>query len=430
MPIETFPIGPLETNCHIVISGSDAVAVDPGGDLNSGLGEVLALLKEQNLTLRAILCTHFHFDHLYGVAALHEATGAPVYGPAGDASLLGTELGGSGAWGFPPVTTFQWEDLKEGPHTFVDGQVICNGLHNKIRLTDLRPGQTYYYRVCSQEIMLYQAYKKEFGETAVSPFYTFKVPSASQEDFTALIFNDLHKQIPTLDALYEQVRDIPYDFVVFNGDCIDDPANEKEALYHLAYLCGKVGASHVSAFFLRGNHEIRNAYSIGLRALFDYVGDKTYGAFSWGDTRFVMLDCGEDKPDSTWVYYGLNDFTGLRKDQVSFLSKELSGKEFKQASKRVLLNHIPIYGNGDAYEPCPELWGSLLAKAPFNVNISAHTHQYAFHPKGSLGNNFPVIVGGGYKLDSATVMVLRKKGNEMSVRVLNARGETLLDLKL
>ena len=53
MPIETFPIGPLETNCHIVISGSDAVAVDPGGDLNSGLGEVLALLKEQNLTLRA-----------------------------------------------------------------------------------------------------------------------------------------------------------------------------------------------------------------------------------------------------------------------------------------------------------------------------------------------------------------------------------------
>ena len=78
MPIETFPIGPLETNCHIVISGSDAVAVDPGGDLNSGLGEVLALLKEQNLTLRAILCTHFHFDHLYGVAALHEATGAPA----------------------------------------------------------------------------------------------------------------------------------------------------------------------------------------------------------------------------------------------------------------------------------------------------------------------------------------------------------------
>ena len=39
---------------------------------------------------------------------------------------LGTELGGSGAWGFPPVTTFQWEDLKEGPHTF--GSIKCEVL--------------------------------------------------------------------------------------------------------------------------------------------------------------------------------------------------------------------------------------------------------------------------------------------------------------
>lgn len=314
--------------------------------------------------------------------------------------------------------------------TIVDGQVICSDSHNKIRLTDIRPGQKYYYRVCSREIMLYQAYKKEFGETAMSPFYSFTVPDSGQKDFTALIFNDLHKQVATMEALYGQVRDIPYDFVVFNGDCIDDPANEEEALFHLSYLCGKVGASEVPAFFLRGNHEIRNAYSIGLRALFDYVGDKTYGAFNWGDTRFVMLDCGEDKPDDTWVYYDLNDFTGLRKEQVDFLTGELRSKAFKKASKRVLLNHIPVYGNEDEYQPCPDLWGSLLAKAPFNVNISAHTHQYAFYPKGSLGNNFPVIVGGGYKPDSATVMVLRKKGDEMSLRVLNVKGETLLDLTL
>ena len=39
---------------------------------------------------------------------------------------LGTELGGSGAWGFPPVTTFKWEDLKEGPHTF--GSIKCEVL--------------------------------------------------------------------------------------------------------------------------------------------------------------------------------------------------------------------------------------------------------------------------------------------------------------
>ena len=80
-----------------------------------------------------------------------------------------------------------------------------------------------------------------------------------------------------------------------------------------------------------GNHEIRNAYSIGLRDHFDYVGDKTYGSFNWGDTRIVMLDCGEDKTDDHWVYYDLNDFTQLRNEQVGFLKKELAAKEFKKA---------------------------------------------------------------------------------------------------
>lgn len=58
-----------------------------------------------------------------------------------------------------------------------------------------------------------------------------------------------------------------------------------------------------------------------------------------------MLDCGEDKTDDHWVYYDLNDFTQLRNEQVGFLKKELAAKEFKKAKKRILLHHIPLYGN-------------------------------------------------------------------------------------
>jgi len=314
--------------------------------------------------------------------------------------------------------------------TLVDGQVICNNLHTKIRINNLRPGQKYYYRIYSQEITLYQAYKKEFGETAVSPFYSFTIPSAETTDFKAIIFNDLHKQEGTLRALYEQVKDIPYDFVVFNGDCIDDPKDEEDALTHLIMQCEAVGAEQVPAFYLRGNHEIRNAYSIGLRNLFDYVGDKTYGAFNWGDTRIVMLDCGEDKPDSTPVYYDLNDFTQLRHDQVEFLQKELTGSEFQKATKRILINHIPLYGNGDSYHPSAELWSDLLKQAPFDINISGHTHQYAYHPKNTLGNHFPVVIGGSQRMETATVMVLEKKGTTATLKVLNTKGEILLNVNL
>ena len=49
---------------------------------------------------------------------------------------------------------------------------------------------------------------------------------------------------------------------------------------------------------------------------------------------------------------------------------------------------------------------------------------------GKEGNTYPVVIGGGYKLDEATVMVLRKKAGRMSLTVLNAQGEELLKLDL
>ena len=317
------------------------------------------------------------------------------------------------------------QDNLSKARTLLEGQEVCNNTVHKIRLDGLQPGRTYYYRICSQEILLYQAYKKVFGNTACSDFHRFTVPAEGTDHFTAIVFNDLHQQAGTLKALCEQIKGIDYDFIVFNGDCVDDPTDHDEATAFISELTEAVGADRVPAFFMRGNHEIRNAFSVGLHSLYDYPGGKTYGAFNWGDTRLVMLDCGEDKPDDHWVYYGLNDFTQFRKDQAAFLEKELATKEFKKAKKRILIHHIPLYGNDSKYNPCLELWGKQLSKAPFDVSLNAHTHQYAYHPKGSLGNNYPVIIGGGYSLKSATVMVLEKQKSELKVKVLNTKGEVV-----
>ena len=311
--------------------------------------------------------------------------------------------------------------------TIVDGQVVCNNYLHKIRIDGLQPGQKYYYRVCSQEILLYQAYKKVFGNTAQSAFSEFTLPATDTDSFTAVVFNDLHQHTQTFRSLCQQIKNVNYDFVVFNGDCVDDPVDHNQATSFISELTEGVCGDRIPTFFMRGNHEIRNAYSIGLRDHYDYVGDRTYGSFNWGDTRIVMLDCGEDKPDDHWVYYGLNDFTQLRNEQVDFLKKELSSKEFKKAGKRVLIHHIPLYGN-DGKNLCANLWTKLLEKAPFNISLNAHTHKYAYHPKGELGNNYPVIIGGGYKMDGATVMNLEKKKDELRVKVLNAKGKILLDI--
>ncbi len=57
--------------------GRRAVVVDPGD-----ADVVLAGLRQAAMRLEAILVTHHHADHTGGVAALREATGATVYGPA------------------------------------------------------------------------------------------------------------------------------------------------------------------------------------------------------------------------------------------------------------------------------------------------------------------------------------------------------------
>jgi len=54
-----------------------AVVVDPGD-----AAPVLQALAQEGLNLVAILVTHHHPDHVGGVAELHAATGAHVYGPA------------------------------------------------------------------------------------------------------------------------------------------------------------------------------------------------------------------------------------------------------------------------------------------------------------------------------------------------------------
>jgi hypothetical protein len=143
------------------------------------------------------------------------------------------------------------------------------------------------------------------------------------------------------------------------------------------------------------------------------------------------LDCGEDKPDSTWVYYDLNDFSRFRLDQVAFLSDELSSPEFKQAERHILVHHIPIYGDvGDSYNPCFDLWHPLLKEAPFDISLNAHWHRFTYYPKGKLENNFPVVIGGGPKPEIAYMLILQKKGEQLTLRALGTDGKEKLKLEL
>ncbi len=152
MSIETFSIGPLETNCYVVHHESSAMVIDPGGDP----APVIRFLQENKLKLEAICLTHLHFDHMYGVADLHAATNAPVFMPNDDAFMLETQYSRGGMWGFPDVKHFDAKPLQLGMQTLgsLQFEVIHTPGHS--------PGSMSLYfpelkLICTGDVLFYRS---------------------------------------------------------------------------------------------------------------------------------------------------------------------------------------------------------------------------------------------------------------------------------
>lgn len=82
---EVLPVGMLQCNCSIFGDEQtrEGMVVDPGDNIE----DVLAIVKRHSLTVKAIVITHAHIDHIGGAQKLKKATGAPVYMNLNDVEL-------------------------------------------------------------------------------------------------------------------------------------------------------------------------------------------------------------------------------------------------------------------------------------------------------------------------------------------------------
>lgn len=82
---EILPVGMLQCNCSIFGDETtrEAIVIDPGDEIE----EIQARLSAHGLSVKAIVITHAHIDHIGGAAKLKKATGAPVYMNARDQEL-------------------------------------------------------------------------------------------------------------------------------------------------------------------------------------------------------------------------------------------------------------------------------------------------------------------------------------------------------
>ncbi len=99
---ETFPVGLLGCNCTILgdEASREAIVVDPGYDIP----HILAVLAKHKLTVKKILVTHAHIDHIASAQSLKKITGAPIIYNQADLPLVAMMDVQAGWLGLPVPT--------------------------------------------------------------------------------------------------------------------------------------------------------------------------------------------------------------------------------------------------------------------------------------------------------------------------------------
>ena len=83
MEITNLYPGGFASNCYLITNDTDAVLID----CSTPLATVQDALAKQNAALRAVLCTHGHFDHLLTADEVRKAFGVPLYLHEQDAEM-------------------------------------------------------------------------------------------------------------------------------------------------------------------------------------------------------------------------------------------------------------------------------------------------------------------------------------------------------
>ena len=110
---EILPVGLLQCNCSILgdETSREAIVIDPGDEIS----RIVALLAKHQLTVKQIIVTHAHIDHIAGAHQLKQLTGAPILYNQLDLPQVRMMDIQAGWLGIPiPKVSAPDDDLKDG----------------------------------------------------------------------------------------------------------------------------------------------------------------------------------------------------------------------------------------------------------------------------------------------------------------------------
>jgi predicted phosphodiesterase len=304
------------------------------------------------------------------------------------------------------------------------GNKAIGRLH-RVTIGNLEPGTTYRYRIFSKEVLSYEGHRIMYGNIASTNVYnkqplTFTTFDRNRERIAFKVVNDIHGKNDNLSSMLGGDIKKNSDLVIFNGDMISMLNDERQIFTGFMDRATELFASEVPVFLARGNHESRGKASSQLIDYFPTNNGQFYYAFRHGPVHFMILDGGEDKPDSDIEYSGLSLFDDYRSEVKRWIEKQAADPDFLSAPFRVVVMHIPPTGStwhgtldlADKYLPA-------LNGARIDIMLCGHTHNYLYTPGGEVpGISFPVLIN-----DDETWLDIETTQEKMTIDIMNLSGK-------
>ena len=295
------------------------------------------------------------------------------------------------------------------------GRRVIGKLH-RVKIDGLKPGSTYRYRIYSKEVLGYQSVYVKYGIVASSNVYErelkFTTLDSKAPEILFKVVNDIHNRTDMMGEMLKDVSRENTDLVFFNGDMNSWVDSQDRIFKGFMDTAISLFASEVPVFMVRGNHEIRGGFAPLFPDYFPTINGELYFNFTHGPVHFVVLDSGEDKPDSSIEYAELARFDEYRDKQVAWLKDIIKTDEFKNALYRVVVIHIPPVAS--SWHGTLDLQRKLvpvLNNANIDIMLAGHIHKYSYtEPNSQM--KFPVLVN-----DDESYLDVKASQNEMVIFV-------------
>jgi Icc-related predicted phosphoesterase len=296
------------------------------------------------------------------------------------------------------------------------------GTVHAVKITDLQPATIYRYRVCSEEVLSRNGHKIYYGDIASSEVYTrkpltFKTNNYNKNEISFAVVNDIHGRVDHMESLLKIAEPYKNDFIFFNGDMVSTMKGEKEVFEGFMDKAVEMFAGEIPMYYCRGNHETRGAFATDFQHYFSPLNPELYFVVRHGPVCFIVLDCGEDKPDHDIEYYGITDYDNYRTKEAEWLKKAVKHKEYLEAPFKVVVCHMPPRNSWHGELEILNKFVPILNDAKVDVMLCGHLHKH-IKTEADAAIRFPVLVNSNEALVKG-----KATNNVLTIDVVNKEGK-------